>query len=147
MAALSANLVHETAPRAGRESYLVVDADIVYAGALVGVSAAGFLIPWDNTATSRFVGIALDQVTGDTSADIPVEVACDTEGRTLLSVAVASAVQGSVGAQVFSTTDNVADLALTATSPAIGWIKRFVSASDCDVVLYSTTEASAEQGS
>lgn len=147
MAALSANIIHETAPRAGRESYLVIDADEIFAGALVGVTAAGFLAPWNNIATTRFVGIALENVTGDTSASIPVECRCDTEGRTLLSVAVASAVQASVGAQVFSTTDNVADFALTATSPAIGWIKRFVSATDCDVVLYSTTEASAEIGS
>ncbi len=147
MAALSATVELEIAPRAGRESYLVENGTTIYAGALVGVMASGFLADWDNVATSRFAGVARETVTGDTSASPPVECAVNTEGVTLLSVAVASAVQGSVGAQVFCTTDNVADLALTATSPPIGWIKRFVSASDCDVVLYSTTEASAEIGS
>lgn len=145
MAALGARNDLTTAPRGGKESYVVGASTDIYQGALVGISAAGFLIPFDNTATTRFVGIADESVS--TAAGETAECRCDSSGRTLLSVPVASAVQGSVGAQVFSTTDNTADLALTATSPPIGWIKRFVTASNCDVVLFTTTEASAEIGS
>ena len=61
-------------------------------------------------------------------------------------IPIASAVQGSVGLEVYSTTDNVlADCVLDggATSRGIGIIIRFVSAADCDIQLYSHAEWSA----
>lgn len=142
MANLTADTIHETRPRAGRDSYTVDDGVTLYAGALVGVDASGYLDKWADTVGHEFQGILLEGAVGDTSASPPVEGRVDTSGVTLPNVAVASAVQGSVNALVYSSTDNPADFVLSATTnvAAVGWVKRFRSAGFADVTLFTPEE-------
>lgn len=118
---------------------IVKDATQLYAGALVGVAVGdGLLDNWNNVATSRFAGILLESVLGATSATPAATGKVDVSGRKLIGVAVAGTpTQAKVLQKVYCQTGNVADLTMTAaTSPAIGYLARFGSASDCDVILF-----------
>ena len=135
MTALAANQNVEAMPL-GRNVYDLLATQQVWAGGLVGLTAAGFLIPWDNVATSVFTGICLENALEPTQDVAPV----NDEGFILKNVPIASAVQGSVGLDVHCTTDNPLDdlvLDAGATSRAIGRIIRFRSAADCDIEVYS----------
>jgi hypothetical protein len=142
MANLTADTIHETRPRAGRDSYVVDDTVQLFAGSFVGVDASGYLDKWADTAGHEFQGLLLEGVTGDISALPPVEGRVDTSGVTLLSATVAAAVQGSVNALVYCETDNPADMDLTASVSvaAVGWVKRFISAGVADVTLFTPEE-------
>ena len=123
-------------------TYHATASDIFYqGGGMGGVTATGLLTPWNDTSTTQWQGVCV-RTTGTTAARDLIEV--DISGLILTHVPVASAVAASVGERVFCTTDNIgADLALTATSLAIGVIIRWVSATDCDVRLFTPTEANA----
>lgn len=138
MTALAASRVLPTAPR-GRLPYDLLATQQVWGGGLVGVTAAGFLIPWDNIATSIFIGVCLEDALEPTQDVAKV----DDSGTVVKNIPVASAVQGSVGLEVYCTTDNVMTdcvLNAAATSRAIGRIARWRSATDCDIELYSAAE-------
>jgi len=144
MAALAADRTFESHPT-GRNQYEILVSDICYAGSLVGLSAAGFLHPWDDVATTVFVGVALEQAAGASASPAGTDTKCPVhdEGMIIKNIPIASAVQASVGLDVHCTTDNVlADCVLDggATSRAIGRIIRWVSAADCDIQLYSAQE-------
>ena len=138
MAALASNSVLPTAPK-GRNVYDLLATQQVFGGGLVGLTAAGFLIPWDNVATTVFVGVVLEDALEPTEDVGKV----DDSGTVVRNIPIASAVQGSVGLQVHCTTDNIqtdAVLDAGATSRGVGTIIRFRSASDCDIRLYSHAE-------
>ncbi len=118
-------------------------ADTIYSGGLVGANAAGFAIPWADSATDFFLGIATANSTSVSGASPKTRAQVDISGVIIRGIPIASAVQGSIGDQVHCTTDNVrADCVLdaAATSRGIGIIVRFGTASDCDVKLYSLGE-------
>lgn len=143
MTNLSASLTVKTRPR-GRTAVVVKDATQLYAGALVGVADAdGLLDNWNNTATTRFLGVLLENVLGATATLVTGKV--DTSGAILQHVAVAgTATQAKVGEPVYCADGNLAGLTMTATtSPAIGLLTYFRSTSDCDVTLFTPEEAVA----
>ena len=121
------------------------NADTIYAGALVG-SAAGFAIPWADSATDLFLGIATANSTSVSGASPKTRAQVDISGQIIRGVPIASAVQTDVGDQVHCTTDNVrVDCVLDAgaTSRGIGTIIRFGSDTDCDIKLYTLSEFAA----
>lgn len=155
MTALAANAFPKTAPR-GRGSYIVTNAATVYPGSGVGVTTAGRLSPWADTAGLMWKGVCLGgttrnssanaggKVVGDTSASPPYEADVNEGGVRLLGVPVAGAsAQTNVDDLVFCATDNLlTDLSLTATVNVgpIGRIRRFNSATSFDVELFDPTE-------
>lgn len=142
MANLTVDTLHDTAPRGGRMSFVVADTIVLFAGALVGTNAAGFLTKWADTAGHKFKGILLAPVTGATSATPPAEGRVNTEGATLRNVAVASLTQADVNALVYCATDNPADFSLSVATnvKAVGWVSRFISAGRGDVTLFTPSE-------
>lgn len=145
MGALTANLISETKPRGGRNSYVVKDGVTIYAGSLVNIDADGYMDKHADTADLRFIGIALTTVTGDTDASPATEIRVDESGVTLMKATVASAVQASVNSLVHCITDNPADLTLVAGSniKAVGVVTRFHEAGIADVELFTPTEHQA----
>ena len=151
MANLTADVIHETRPRSGRDSYVIEDETQLFRGSLVGIDAGGYLDKWANTAGHQFQGILLDGdmrasgtiIEGETSDTLPPEGRVNTEGLTLLSATVGSVAVTDNNALVYCTTDNPADLSLTATGivAAIGWVKRFVSSGVADVTLFTPEES------
>lgn len=145
MAALTADLISETKPRGGRNSYVVKNGVQIFAGSLVNIDADGFMDKHADTTAHRFIGIALEGATGNTSASPPVEIRVDESGTTLRSVTVASAVQASVNSLVHCTTDNPADMTMSAGShiKAVGIVTRYISAGVADVELLTPAEHQA----
>lgn len=146
MAALSADILDQRDRARGAQTpYVVLTSSVIYQGALVGVASSGFLVPWANTAGHRFVGQAVAGVTGNSAATPPVTAIVDDSGCDLLRAAVTGAVQTSVGALVYSATDNPADLTMSATAnvKAVGIVLRFHSAGVADVRLFTPTEHAA----
>ena len=132
-----ANSVTVPSRNRGRNVYDLLATQQVRAGGLIGLTAAGFAVPWDNVATTTFLGMCLED------ALEPADDVCkvNDEGLIITNIPIASGLQTSVGAEVFCTTDNVlTDCALTATSLSIGVILRFRSAADMDIQLYTPTE-------
>ena len=119
------------------------NADTIYSGGLVAISSAGFAVPWANSATDLFAGLATADSTSVSGASPKTRAQVDISGVIVRGIPIASAVQASVGIQVHCTTDNVrvdAVLDAGATSLGIGVIIRFGTASDCDIKLYSMGE-------
>ena len=157
MAALSATPAPtlKDKPR-GRGSYIVTNAATVYPTGGVGVTSAGRLSPWSDTADLLWKGVCLGgttrntsanaggKVLGDTSASPPYEADVDENGKCLVAVAVAGAsAQTDIDRLVFCSTDNIAaDLSLTATVNVgpIGRITRFRSSTSFDVELFTPAE-------
>lgn len=149
----------KTAPR-GRGSHIVTNAVTVYPQGGVGITTAGRLSPWADTAGLLWRGICMGgttrnssanaggKVLGDTSATPPYEADVDESGRRLLAVPVAGAsAQTNVDDLVFCPTDNLyTDLSLTATVNVgpIGRIKRLNSATSFDVELFTPNEYLAQ---
>jgi len=145
MTNLTGALITKSRPR-GRTLVVVKNATQLYAGALVGKAVGdGVLDNWNNVATSRFLGVLLESVLGNTSASPPVTGKVDTSGVILQHVAVAGTpTQVKVGEPVFCADGNPAGLTMTATtSPAIGLLTFYRSASDCDVTLFTPEEQAA----
>ena len=143
MADLSKATVPLTYPRSNTMSYVVKNATTLYAGALVGIDANGYLDNMADTAGLKFVGILLQDVVGDTSASPKVEGRVDVSGRTLENVAIAGTfVQGSLNDPIYAASGNPADLTRTATTntKAVGWASRFRAAGFGDVTLFTPHE-------
>jgi hypothetical protein len=141
MAALTAAQNLASRPRAGRHSFVVTSGSTVYAGTFVGTVATGGLQSYDNVATTRFCGIALETVTGNGTLQCRV----NTEGVVITTTVAGATDLTSVNAPVYSQTNNPADCTTSAaTSPAIGIVIRWISGTTCDVQLYSLTESEAK---
>jgi hypothetical protein len=131
----------KTSPRSGRETLPVKATAFIPAFSLIFVdNTTGFV---DNTisdaAKFKFHGIALETVTGGATGGA-VSVRVNTEGVVLRNVAVASSTIA--GVLVYCTTNNPADLTITAGAAIkpIGVITRWVSATNCDVRLFTPAE-------
>ena len=138
----------------GLGSYTVKNGITIYAGALVGIDPnSGYLQNWnEDSAAIRFVGLAdprlvpttlgvtPDSVLGDTSATDPPKCEVNESGPILEEVAVAGAVQSSVGAPVYASDENTLTMSATSNVGAIGRLAAFRSASDCDVQLFTPND-------
>jgi hypothetical protein len=144
MTALAKDTYLKWKPHGGKRSYVVKNGVTLYAGALVGTDANGYLDKWLDTAGLRFEGVLTQGAVGDTSASPKVEGIVDISGPTLLAQAVAGATTiAAVNAPVYGASDNVADLTLTQTTNVgpIGRVVRWISSGVCDVALYTPAEA------
>lgn len=143
------------------ESFQVVDTEVIYRDALVGIydstgADPGRIRPYAAGVTGLIpLGIALphsgaNSVTGDTSASPVVECGVYV-GETIvmgLPVTGASTV-ASVGVDFYCGTDNInSDLTLTQTGTdrAVGFISRYNSATSFDVTLYSFSPSASGSG-
>lgn len=164
MADLAVNTIFKTRPRSGRDAFPIANTAVVYAGALVQLSA-GFLDDWDDAgAGSTFQGILLsgDQTgnapgetgfTGDTSGDPAPdpEGRVDTSGVVLMHLASvqsqAALAQANVGDLVYCPDSDVANLTTisSGSTDPIGFIVRFRTATDSDVQLFTPAEFLAQQ--
>lgn len=143
MSALTKNTYHKTAPRAGTRSFVIKDAVQIYAGELVGLDANGYLDKVTDASGLKFVGIALLDALGSTSATPPTEVRVNTEGETLENVAIAGTfVQADVNSLIYCSTSNPADSTKSSATniKAIGWASRFRAAGYGDITLFTPEE-------
>lgn len=156
MADATANTTHTTKPRGGRRAYVIANGVTVYAGMLASLEG-GYLNHWADGANDVFVGIVLGEgdgilagaaMTGDTSATPPPEVRCDESGVTLegLSTVGGTPTAAKVGDLVYSADSSVSSITLdnTGRTHPIGYMSRFRSATDVDVVLFTPTEMLAQ---
>lgn len=146
MADASAKAVRKTQPR-GAGSYPIADGITLYIGQFVQLEG-GYLNHWDETGD--FLGLliggddrARDGVLlGETSDTPPPEGHVDESGVVMMHMAVGgSPTQASVGALVYCADSDPANMTITdTTDPPVGFLKRFRSASDCDVQLFTPGE-------
>lgn len=113
------------------QSFRVVNADIVYASALVGQAlighaSAGYILPYAPAALLCPIGWSVDPaVTGDTSASPVPEASIDIGGGgKLLTVTGIANTIADIGKDVFPVTDNTFNLVRVANQIAIGTIYR-----------------------
>lgn len=102
--------------------------DIIYAGSLVRINAAGFLAPAAAEAsTGGCVGVAFETV--DNSGGSAGDLRCDVqEGH--FRFAATSIVQGDVGAVMFASDDQTFDETQGANEPIAGKLVEFLSATE-----------------
>ena len=148
MANLSADTIQKSSPRGGRESFVLTNALVVYAGSMLCMdTTTGLVIKPTDLATCKFLGYALEGKTGNTSATPPTEVRLNCEGETLKAQTIASfATQAKVGSLVYlASTDNPADFTTVAATnmKAVGIATRFISAGVGDVRLFTPAEHAA----
>jgi len=158
MADVTANKVLTTTTRSGRSAYQIKNGDTIYAGELVGIEASsGYLTTWADGANDVFIGIVLGDalgvspggaLTGDTSATPVPEARVDDSGVVLThltSVAGASAVTAT-GDLVYCPDGDIDELTTTIGSNVhpVGFVKRWRSATDVDVQLFTPTEMLAQ---
>lgn len=146
MALLAAEQAQRTRQR-GAGEYTVNGTDVVFGGALVGMTNIGTVTGWvdPSVPTLTFEGIAVqpdfDTAAGEHQVTGPNKISVNTEGLVLMNVAVAGS-PTVPGVKVYSATDNVADLSITAT-PGGSAIGRLIKAngSNWDVRLYTPEES------
>lgn len=156
MADVTAKVIHQTKQRAGRISVPMANGVTLYEGMLVG-EEGGYANHWRDNAADHFLGICLGGddrandgvLTGNTS-DTPVpEAHIDSSGVELCHLAAIAGptlTQANLYDYVYCATSNVADIDLQSsgnTSP-IGYISRFVSATDFNVTLVTPAEFKAQ---
>ena len=146
MADLSANANYRySTPRTtNKRSFVVENAEVIYKHAFVATDAGGYLDSMDDVAGTRFVGLALEKKTGDTSAAPPVECRVECGGVLLHDVSVtgASAVTDN-NSLVFASDDATLTLTTATNAKAVGYVDRWVSGTTCDVQLFSAEEHAA----
>lgn len=145
MANLTADTLQKDAARAGRMSFVLTNSLVVYAGSLLCIdTTTGLVIKPTDATTCKFLGVALEGKTGNTSATPPTEVRLNIEGVTLKNQTIATfATQAKCGALVYlASTDNPADLTTVAATnmKAVGYASRFISAGVGDVTLFTPAE-------
>lgn len=87
--------------------YPVIASDIIYAGALVNLTSAGYARPAeDDQVNDIFVGVAAKKADNSSGANGAIDVEVLVEGKIL--VAMASAVQGDVGTRATVLDDQTA---------------------------------------
>ena len=93
----------------------VVNADIIYGGALVCVNAAGYAVPGADTAGLIFMGVATDRA--DNSAGAIGAIKVPVRRRGLIKMKLATAITiANVGDNVFLVDDESVDLAGNVTN-------------------------------
>lgn len=162
MADLAATTLLKTRPRAGRDSFPIANTEVLYANALVQLSA-GWLADWDDAgAGSTFMGIFLG---GDTSSSTAAvarlggstgAVAAspqphgyvDTSGVILMHLNITGTpTQAVVGDLVYSADSDVTSITTNSSgrTDPIGTLIRYRSSTDVDVMLFTPTEFLAQQ--
>jgi len=148
MANPTVDAIYETRPRAGRQSAIVTNATQLVAGSLVCLLSTGYVGFWDDGAASIFLGLCTESVLGNTSATPPTEAKVNTEGVTLRNITVAGTpTQAKVGDPVYSADGNVGSITLTigALNHPIGYMSRYISATEQEVTLFTPTEMLAQR--
>jgi hypothetical protein len=142
--ALANDYVYVTAGRTV-SSLALTSGVTAYDGALLGLSpSTGKAVLWSDTSGILFMGIAMRRAVGDANL---TEVSIDTAGLELRDVAVtgASAITDQ-GDKIYATDDNTFTKTPTANVGPIGYIKRWRTATKCDVQLYTPEEYQAWSG-
>jgi len=140
MAALSANTTRRQLARPSPATYIVKSSSVVYQGSLVGLEmASGHIVPLDDAADRGFVGIALQNVTGDGTLTCSVQT-IDTVLENVSVTGVTGVTDN--GKMVYATTDND----LTLTRPAddavpVGRFRRYDTGAIGDVEMFSSEVA------
>lgn len=152
MADKAANTIYECLQRGETDSFALANGVTFYLGMFCNIES-GYLNHWNDDGTSSFCGVLVrcdsrlnDGVyTGNTSDTPPPEGSVNTSGMTLVGVPVAGAT--AVGELVYCADSDPANMLVESSgrNDPIGVIKRFVSASDCDVKLFSWMEHLAQQ--
>ena len=138
--ALTANSIPTTAAR-GLEAVVVENTTVIFGGALVGISGAGFATNWADTSGFVFAGLAEEPATGDTGASPAVEISINTSGPIVKDVAVTGATgQTDLGVLVFATDENTYNLAVSTNVKAVGTVSRYYSGTHCDVRIFTPAE-------
>lgn len=141
--ALSANSIPTTAAR-GLEAEVVANTTVIFAGAIVAITSAGFATNWADTSGNVLAGLAEGGATGDTSATPPTEITINTSGPIIKNVAVTGSTgQTDVGALVFASDENTYDLSATSNVKAVGAVTRYYSGTHCDVRIFTPAEYQA----
>lgn len=104
----------------------VDDGDIIYAGALVCVNAAGYAVPGSDTAGLIFQGVARERA--DNSAGLDGAVSVTVRRRGLFKMPFATAIsQANVGDNVFIADDQTVDVAANLTNDIfVGIIAEYI---------------------
>lgn len=117
------------------QSFQVVNADIVYASALVGLAlpghgTPGFIVPYTPTANLCPIGFSVDPaVTGNSSGSPVPEASIDIGGGgMLLTITGLANTVADIGKKVYPVTDNTFALTYGANTINIGHIYRSQSA-------------------
>ena len=93
----------------------VINADIIYAGALVSVNAAGYALPGSDTAGQIFQGVAMDHQ--DNSSGAAGEKTVTLLRRGLFKMTLGTAIsQANVGDNVFLVDDQTVDVTAQVTN-------------------------------
>jgi hypothetical protein len=141
--ALTADTLPETAEREVLAG-IVLNAQVIFAGALCGVDGNGFVANWADTTGFVFAGTALEPATGDTAASPAVEIKLNCSGPVYKKVPVTGSTgQTDCGALVFATDENTFDLSTTTNVKAVGTVTRYYSGTTCDVRLFTPSEYQA----
>lgn len=147
MADLTANKFYTTQSRGGLADYQafeVTNGYTIYAGALVTVLASGRAGTFADLATTKFKGIAVRKVVGDTSATPIQEVEVDCSGLTLENVDVTGVASiADVHKLVYMTDNQTMTLTAATNMKAIGVITRWYSGTKCNVKLFTAAEHDA----
>lgn len=147
MADATAKKVHKTRAR-DYDAYQIADGVTLYEGQLVQLEG-GYLNHWDETGD--FLGILVGGddragdgiIIGETSDTPPPEGRVDESGVVLmhLSSVAGTPTQAKVGDLVYCADSDTDNLTLTdTTNPPVGFLKRFRSATDVDVQLFTPAE-------
>lgn len=145
--ALSANAFYEVRPRGITRTAArrIKDAAKIWFNAMVGLEAAsGLLIPYDGAATTKYLGFATEERTGDTSlpAGHPsANCVVDESGQTKKVPVTGATGVTDAGAPVWGVDDGT----WTLTDPAggeipVGYVSEYVSGTDCWVEFLSAQE-------
>lgn len=147
MADLTANKIYATKSRGGYSSYQafeVTNGYTIWAGALVTVLASGRAGTYADLATTKFKGVAVRKVVGDTSLTPIPEVEVDCSGLTLEAVDVTGVASiADVHKLVHMTDNQTMTLTAGANMKAIGVITRWYTGTKCDVKLFTDAEHDA----
>jgi hypothetical protein len=143
------------------DSFVIADGVTLYKKTLVSLEG-GYLNHWADGANDQFAGVLKDgdirdyttgAITGETSDSPPPEGYVYTDGVTLMHLDSVLGPDGGnvgqddVGKFVYCSTSNPDDLTLVSTGAThpVGILKRFRSATDVDVKLFSMMEAAAQR--
>lgn len=162
--AAASDLIPRTIRGSKTYSVKVKNAVTIYFGTFVAMElSSGFAIPWTGAAGELLLGRALATADPTTAAagtqgafvlgatgstPVPeITVAAESEILQKVSVTGATAITD-LGKSVYASDDNV----LTLTRPTrggnpVGVVLRYISSTDCDVLVYSTSERLALTGS
>lgn len=140
------HVVRKTQQGVSTEAGIIANGVTVYQGMLAQYEG-GYINHWDEVG--QFAGLVIggkdrarDGVLLGNTSDTPPPEAIIAKGATLMHVAVGgSPTQADVGKLVYCADSNPANLTKTdTTNPPVGRLKRFRSATDCDVQLFTPEE-------